>query len=347
MNIDPSYNNHGRNRGEGGGDDSQEDRTQNSYYERFHLNQYYNAVEDEQTTMDEYTTMLHSYNNFITNSNAMFSRMEQTLRENVTRCIVRQHFYYNQYEHIRRSRGISASPTVFSSPQMAPAPAPAPAPATAPASQQISDIFPRLLTRYLNTEVSRESRRPNNNNIYSMLYTLPLGMRTTNTSSTDTSSAPTNEQIRRATHDTVFANIITPVNATCPISRDEFNDQSEITMIRGCNHLFNRESLREWFARHSTCPLCRSDIRDYRPSSNPSSTTQASAGAGALPRFPANLSIDQIDENNMTFSYDIPMNYTDSQIYDDIVNTANRMNGSSRNHGHHSNHDDDDNMNVD
>jgi hypothetical protein len=220
---------------------------------------------------------------------------------------------------------------------MAPAPAPAPA-----AESQIADIFPRLLSRYLNTEISRDARQPHNN-IFSMLYTVPARARTTNVSSSDTSSsAPTNDQIRRATHDTVFGNIITPVNATCPISRDEFNDQSEITMIRGCNHLFNRESLREWFARHSSCPLCRSDIRDYRPSSN-QSTTPAAAGTGSSPRFPANLSIDHIDENNFTFSYDIPMNYNDSQIYNDIVNTVNHINRNN----YPERDDEDDDMNVD
>ena len=244
--------------------------------------------------------------------------------------------YYNQY-HLRHSRGITAGPTVSSSPQMAPAPAPAPA-----AESQIADIFPRLLSRYLNTEISRDARQPHNN-IFSMLYTVPARARTTNVSSSDTSSsAPTNDQIRRATHDTVFGNIITPVNATCPISRDEFNDQSEITMIRGCNHLFNRESLREWFARHSSCPLCRSDIRDYRPSSN-QSTTPAAAGTGSSPRFPANLSIDHIDENNFTFSYDIPMNYNDSQIYNDIVNTVNHINRNN----YPERDDEDDDMNVD
>lgn len=338
MNIDLSYNHHGRARG--GGGETQLERNQNSYDERFHLNQYYTAVEDEQTTMDEYTSLLHSYNNFIVNGNAMFSRMEQTLRENVTRCIVRQHFYYNQY-HLHHSRGITAGPTVSSSPQMTPVPVPAPAPAS-----PITDIFPRLLSRYLNTEISREARQPNNNNIFSMLYTVPAGVRTTtNVSSVDTSSAPTNEQIRRATHDTVFGNIITPVNATCPISRDEFTDESEITMIRGCNHIFNRECLREWFARHSSCPLCRSDIRDYLPSSNQSTITTTSAGTGgASHRFPANLSIDHIDENNFTFSYDIPMNYNDSQLYNDIVNTVNHINRNSNFDAHE---DDDDVMNVD
>jgi hypothetical protein len=114
-------------------------------------------------------------------------------------------------------------------------------------------------------------------------------------------------------------------------------------MLRGCNHIFNRGSLREWFVRHSSCPLCRSDIRDYRPSSNQSTSAEAGAGAGASPRFPANLSIDHIDENNFTFSYDIPINYNDSQIYNDIVNTVNHINRNN----YPERDDEDDDMNVD
>jgi hypothetical protein len=60
--------------------------------------------------------------------------------------------------------------------------------------------------------------------------------------------------------------------------------------------------------------MCRSDIRDYRPPSEPT-----------VPRRPANMSIDSIDENHMTFSYDLPLNYTNNQIYHDIVNTVNDM----------------------
>jgi len=117
MNIDLSYNYMNRRVGDsgggggGGGDGNREDRNGNTEYERFHLNQYYNAVEDEQTNMDEYTSLIHRYSDFIMNSNVMFSRMEQTLRENLTRCIVRQHFYYHQYDQLRRSRGITGIPS--------------------------------------------------------------------------------------------------------------------------------------------------------------------------------------------------------------------------------------------
>lgn len=159
--------------------------------------------------------------------------------------------------------------------------------------------------------------------------------------------APSDEQINRATLNTVFSHILSPVNATCPISRDEFHDESEITMIRGCNHIFNRDSLREWFVNHSTCPMCRNDIRDYRPPSlqepfqiHSRSQSQSQSQSTGIPvaalnpsaesfvsnRIPRNLSIDNVDGNNVTFSYDLPFNYTNNQdIYRDILNTVNWM----------------------
>jgi hypothetical protein len=189
-----------------------------------------------------------------------------------------------------------------------------------------------------------------------MLYTIPLEVRRNANGAGGggggAGGAPTNEQVQRATMNTVFGNIISPVNATCPISRDEFNDESEITMIRSCNHIFNRASLREWFVNHSTCPMCRSDIREYRPATAahlperrrrplPSPQQQQQQQP---PRTPANLSIDRIDNNEFTFSYDLPVSYNDNQIYQDIVNTVNHM---TNNHRRNDPDDDDDIMEVD
>jgi hypothetical protein len=350
MNMDPSNNNSLTNGGGG-------NRNGDNFYERFHMNQYYNAVEDEQTYMDEYTSLIHTYNDFIVNGNTMFSRMEQTLRDNLSRSLVRQTFYYHRFDDLRRARGIPVAPSTSqfistSGQSHAPAAPIASAAATPPiasaasaATTRIADVFPRLLSRYVNTDISRELRQPIINqpdNIISMLYTVPLDIRANGGGgggAAARASAPTNEQIIRATQDTLFSHIISPVNATCPISRDEFNDESEITMLRGCNHIFNRASLREWFVHHSTCPLCRSDIRDYRPLSEPT-----------VPVPRRHMSIDSVDENHITFSYDLPLNYTNNQIYHDIVNTVNDMTSATppaRNQYHYDDDDDDEIPEVD
>jgi hypothetical protein len=268
--------------------------------------------------------------------------MEQTLRENLTRTIVRQSFYYN-------SRQV---PYAAAAPVPAPAPAPAPA-APAPAPLIGGDTLPRLLSRYLHNELSRGAREPNNHaehtntNLFSMLYTVPIELgRNANGGGT----APTNEQIRWSTMNTVFGNILSPVNATCPISRDEFNDESEITMIRSCNHIFNRSSLREWFVNHSTCPMCRSDIREYAPATAAHLPERRRQQQPPPPPPPANLSIDRIDDNEFTFSYDMPVGYNNDQIYQDIINTVNHMTnhrGYNNQRGSGGGGDDDDIMEVD
>ena len=102
-------------------------------------------------------------------------------------------------------------------------------------------------------------------------------------------------------------------------------------MIRGCNHIFNRFSLREWFVNHSTCPMCRNDIRNYR-----------NTGAGATGHRPSavndiysrimdnssnfmNMEINNISNDSVTFSYDLPPlynRYSDEDIFHDILNAA-------------------------
>jgi hypothetical protein len=78
--------------------------------------------------------------------------------------------------------------------------------------------------------------------------------------------------------------------------------------------------------------MCRNDIREYRPATSAPATPSAIPPPLVPPREPpiqrgppANMSIDSIDDNHMTFSYDLPINYNNDQIYQDIVNTVNYM----------------------
>ena len=77
---------------------------------------------------------------------------------------------------------------------------------------------------------------------------------------------PTPTQIEAATRNVRFSDIIRPMNTSCPISLETFNDNSQVTMIRHCGHIFNRDMLTSWFQSHAACPVCRYDIRDYVPS---------------------------------------------------------------------------------
>jgi hypothetical protein len=378
MNTDLSLNHITHRRAGAGGGGGDPERNSATYRERFELNQYYNAVEDEQIYMDEYTTLSHRYNEFMMNANAMYMRMEQTLRESLTRTMVRQSFYYHRVqENVAGGGGVGvgmgmgmgarhdAAPAAVAAavPAVPAAPPQAlpPAPAVAGAAARLGEVFPRLLSRYFSTELNRDARETNTGSrrVDAMLYTFPIprggGGGAAGSGSgvpRPGAGAPTNDQIGRATLNTVFSNIISPVNATCPISRDEFDDNSDITMIRGCNHIFNRVSLSEWFANHSTCPMCRCDIRLYDPSASAASALVDRPREPVVRPDATNISIDRVDDDSITFSYDLPVEYGNEQIYNDIMNRV--MGGrmpqtSPSRHDHYHDHggDDDDIMEVD
>jgi hypothetical protein len=48
----------------------------------------------------------------------------------------------------------------------------------------------------------------------------------------------------------------------------------------------------------------------------------------------------------MTFSYDLPINYNNNQIYEDIVNTVNEMSTTTNQAQYHYHDDDDDHDDI-
>ena len=79
---------------------------------------------------------------------------------------------------------------------------------------------------------------------------------------------PTQEQIELATLNTCYSNVVDPLNNTCPITLETFENNSNICLIKYCGHIFKPESLRNWFVENNRCPVCRFDIRNYTPSTN-------------------------------------------------------------------------------
>jgi len=74
---------------------------------------------------------------------------------------------------------------------------------------------------------------------------------------------PTPSQIELATRIVRYNDIISPLNRSCPISLENFNDTDIVTMIRFCGHIFNSEELNTWFRSNCRCPVCRYDIRNF------------------------------------------------------------------------------------
>ena len=74
---------------------------------------------------------------------------------------------------------------------------------------------------------------------------------------------PTASQIETATRRVLYRDIVTPINSSCPISMDNFNDNETVTIIRHCGHIFNIDELATWFQSNCRCPVCRYDIRNF------------------------------------------------------------------------------------
>jgi hypothetical protein len=68
--------------------------------------------------------------------------------------------------------------------------------------------------------------------------------------------------INRNTRSVRFNEIINPLNYDCPISLERFQDNSMLTQIIGCGHLFCNNEITRWFRSNVHCPVCRYDIRD-------------------------------------------------------------------------------------
>jgi len=79
---------------------------------------------------------------------------------------------------------------------------------------------------------------------------------------------PSQTQIETATRIMRFGDIMNPLNSACPISLETFNENSYVSVIRYCNHIFNTNDLNIWFNSNCRCPVCRYDIRNYRLEQN-------------------------------------------------------------------------------
>lgn len=76
--------------------------------------------------------------------------------------------------------------------------------------------------------------------------------------------APTRVQIENATRVLQFSEIENPINNSCPITLERFEQNSTVSQILHCGHIFTPSGIESWLHSNVRCPVCRYDIREYR-----------------------------------------------------------------------------------
>jgi hypothetical protein len=86
----------------------------------------------------------------------------------------------------------------------------------------------------------------------------------------------TQEEIANNTRRVIYNEIINPLNSSCPITLERFEDNTECTQIIGCGHLFNHAGLQQWLRGNVRCPICRYDIRNINDDTNETPVSDSS-----------------------------------------------------------------------
>ena len=63
----------------------------------------------------------------------------------------------------------------------------------------------------------------------------------------------------------------------CPISHEEFTNETEIIKINHCGHMFKKQCLLRWFETHTTCPTCRYNLIQSENTINVSTNTSTTS----------------------------------------------------------------------
>ena len=163
-----------------------------------------------------------------------------------------QYYYYPQENTIRYPLSQPITPTQTQTPVQRP---------IQPMQTQIgegnsnygytSDSSNVLLFTYFDTFPSTTPLRRNNirmdNTLQRFYENVPI-------------SASQNE-ISQSTTTSLYNSITTPLNTSCPITLETFNDNDTVTQIMGCGHIFDPSGINIWFQSNVRCPVCRYDIR--------------------------------------------------------------------------------------
>jgi len=113
----------------------------------------------------------------------------------------------------------------------------------------------------INNIITRSQQRQTNLYIYADSSSSTSGGGNSNDldSSLNQTSAATESSVTTTT--SPFGNLTNPVNSECPITFERFRDETMVTKINSCGHVFICHALNIWLETRNTCPVCRQTVR--------------------------------------------------------------------------------------
>lgn len=57
-----------------------------------------------------------------------------------------------------------------------------------------------------------------------------------------------------------YSSILAPQYKTCNLSREYFQPQDKVYIVRECGHIFKKTPFLEWISKNKVCPICKIKI---------------------------------------------------------------------------------------
>ena len=175
--------------------------------------------------------------------------------------------------------------------------------------------------------------------VYSIPRTVLLNPDTTSTNRTNRrrngglTISEIEENTEILSYNSILSNDI--LNTECPITRETFTPLSVVLRLKQCKHCFVPFRMMTWLETHATCPLCRCNVIQNttntqaevnntpnaapQTSNNPTRDTNINISNlfNNLIRSGSNdfnnLSVDNVNDNSIVFSFDMPSTSLPSQ----------------------------------
>ncbi len=164
---------------------------------------------------------------------------------------------------------------------------------------------------FTNTNTNRHNTNTNTNNtnfidLLSHFFSTTVPVR------------PTQQQIQNASRTIRYGDINNPTSESCPISLERFDNDQIVQQLLPCEHIFETNGFNNWFANNVRCPVCRYDIRDYRPTNtNTSNTVNSNTNISNIPDTIIN---EPIVITNSTTSTTTNTNNSSPILTNDLLN---------------------------